>query len=82
MPCEVVKLPSGGHAIVRTVARPPLSTCKFCGKHRATKLCDFRVKVGSIGHTRTCDAEMCDVCAHTVGPNRDYCPDHSKTEAA
>lgn len=51
--------------------------CNFCGRF-STKLCDFPIKVGDIGHTRTCDAPMCDACATRVGPNRDYCPNHAK----
>jgi len=64
MPCEWYEMPGGsvlhinrGHS---TGAR---RTCKFCGqKYREGKLCDFPV-----GNGRTCDAEMCDRCARTLG---------------
>ena len=73
MPCDFVKLPGGGHAIIRRSRRP---NCQFCKLREHTKLCDFKVKVGDVGHTKTCDAKMCDVCATNVGPELDYCPNH------
>lgn len=75
MPCEWVKLPGGGVAHVRTSGRKP-KFCPFCKERPATKLCDFRIKVGDVGHTRTCDAPICEQCATIVGPDRDYCPVH------
>lgn len=37
--------------------------CKFCGReYRGGKLCDFPME-----HGKTCDAQMCDRCATTVG---------------
>jgi hypothetical protein len=79
MPCSIVSLPGGGHAIVKTAKRR-LPTCRFCRLRPADKLCDYRIKVGDIGHTRTCDAAMCSICATPVGPDLDYCPNHKPTK--
>jgi hypothetical protein len=75
MPCHVVDLPGGHHAIVKTAYSKP-KTCKFCGQRPVSKLCDYKISVGDVGHTRTCDAGMCAQCAYPVAPDVDYCPDH------
>jgi hypothetical protein len=51
--------------------------CSFCGEP-STKLCDAPIKVGDVGHKRTCDARMCDACATRVGANTDVCPNHKE----
>lgn len=76
MPCHWVNLPGGGVAHVRTANRKP-KLCPFCKQRPVTKLCDYRIAVGDVGHTRTCDAEICDICAKHIGPEVDYCPQHS-----
>lgn len=75
MPCTVIDLPGGGHAIIRHAAKPP-RCCSVC--HRKTadyRLCDHPV----LGYKRkTCDAVLCKSCAHHVEPDTDYCPIHAK----
>lgn len=75
MPCLVVDVPGGGRAIVRVQRQKP-KTCKFCGQRPVSKLCDFKIASGDIGHKRTCDAGICSSCAYPVAHEVDYCPDH------
>lgn len=77
--CTKVAMPGGGVALVRMSGkRPP--ACRWCGK-QSTKLCDFVVSHPSqVTHKRTCDAPMCDEHASHIGPNVDYCPDHTTQE--
>lgn len=62
---------------------------------RSDLLCDGRIPVGDVGHTRTCDKRICRACAGrpialvTVATNRgrrgdtrDLCPDCRKLERA
>lgn len=49
--------------------------CKECGG-RAIKLCDYPLAGRKVG--KTCDAKLCGRCAVNVGPDRDYCPAHSR----
>ena len=70
MPCDVISMPGGGHAIIRRSARP---RCAFCGTREHTKLCDHSDPTRI---SRTCDARMCDLCATRIGSNLDVCPDH------
>lgn len=74
-PCRVIGLPGGGHAIVK-LAPGRRKLCKFCMLRSVTKLCDFKISSGDVGHTRTCDAGMCDRCAYPMAREVDYCPDH------
>lgn len=57
-------------------SRPRRKRCKFCCAlspgNFVSRLCDFEVAPG-----KTCDAEMCIDCARPVGPDIDFCPDHS-----
>ena len=64
MPCEWYKMPNGTVMHVnRGHSRGSKRRCKFCGAdYYGGKLCDFPV-----GNERTCDAEMCDACARTLG---------------
>jgi|GEM_PF-2351925 len=64
MPCEWLKTPDGTVMHVhRRSSRGSKRHCKFCGKdYYGGKLCDFPV-----GNGRTCDSEMCDGCARTLG---------------
>jgi hypothetical protein len=77
MPCIVVSLPSGERTLMHTAAQR-LLTCHFCRQQPAVKLCDYPVKTGDVGHTRTCDAALCNHCAIAKGKNRDYCPVHAE----
>lgn len=66
--CEHVDLGDGSFAIVcGGRSRPAL--CQFCKRNKHTKLCD-----GDVGGGKTCDAQMCDVCATHIGTDRDLCP--------
>lgn len=64
-PCEWLKTADGVviHVNRGRSTRGPKRHCKFCGKdYYGGKLCDFPV-----GNGRTCDAQMCDECARTLG---------------
>lgn len=78
-PCNVVKLPNSGIAFVRhALKRQP--KCRWCDR-TSTKLCDFDVSSPQqVTHRKTCDAPMCDLHAKSVGPNRDFCPDHQQAK--
>jgi hypothetical protein len=63
MPCEWLEKDGVVIHINRGRGRGPRRTCKFCHQdYYGGKLCDFPV-----GDGRTCDAEMCDKCARTLG---------------
>lgn len=60
--------------------------CQFCNQ-RSTLLCDGKVKVGDVGHSRTCNKRMCRACAgvplalahgRNAGGTRDLCPECRK----
>ena len=64
-PCEWLKTADGVvmHVNLGRSTRGPKRHCKFCGDdYYGGKLCDFPV-----GHGKTCDAQMCDDCARTLG---------------
>lgn len=44
--------------------------CIECG-FDSSLLCDFPVSDG-----KTCDAKICESCAHEIGPNMHYCNTH------
>lgn len=71
----VVNLPNGGVALVR-LAKPK---CTVCRKRQATLQCDFPISKGA---SKTCDRNLCRQCAVHIGPNRDYCPHHTRRAAA
>jgi hypothetical protein len=64
MPCEWLKTPDGVVMHIKCGrSRGPKRHCKFCHEdYYGGKLCDFPV-----GNGRTCDAQMCDGCARTLG---------------
>ena len=64
MGCEWLQMPDGSIAHLNTGrGRGPKRHCKFCHHdYYGGKLCDF-----PIGNGKTCDAEMCDGCARTLG---------------
>ena len=74
MPCVVIKLPGGGHAICK-VAKPRPHKCSACGKMAANYQCDFPTPTAQHPE-KTCDAWLCAGCSVPVGPDRDYCPTH------
>jgi hypothetical protein len=67
--CTVVRLPTGGAAIVCSTSR----RCA-CGK-RAALLCDWKVSANPSG---TCDAPVCQACTTSPAPDKDLCPRHAK----
>ena len=74
MVCSTVKLPDGSVAFVRHSKRT--QRCRFCFLS-STKLCDAIVGKTLGGDVITCDAPICNVHAHQVGPDKDFCPKHS-----
>ena len=72
MPCIKVDLPGGGFALAR-VSSDRVKSCKYCGRI-SSKLCDFKLTGSKAG--KTCDAPMCEKCAHYVEPDKDYCKPH------
>ena len=64
MPCEVLKDKDGHVMFIKCGhSRGPKRHCKFCRRdYYGGKLCDFPV-----GNGRTCDAQMCEDCARTLG---------------
>jgi len=86
MPCEWYKKDGVVIHVNRGRSRGPKRNCKFCHQdYYGGKLCDFPV-----GDGRTCDAEMCNECARTLGKQNteigsglkrlndtiDVCPNH------
>jgi hypothetical protein len=72
MPCESVRLPGGGRAIV--CSRVRLRVCAGCGRKTADRLCDWKVATKQSG---TCDAAICARCSHQPAPEKDLCPTHA-----
>ena len=75
MPCQRIDLGQGVTAIV-CHGRRKAPTCPYCKREPADKLCDFKLAGG-----RTCDNQFCSACGTGVGPDRDYCPDHTSQPA-
>ncbi len=75
MPCEHVKLPGGGTAIV-CGPRPRRRKCSngYCCRW-AERECDFPVQGRKSG---ACDKPLCASCAVSIGPDLDYCPSHPR----
>lgn len=65
MPCEWLKH-KDGTVIHLNVGRGggKKKLCPFCKTGRVSKLCDYPL---IDGNGKTCDAEMCDRCARTLG---------------
>ena len=63
MPCEWLETDDG---VVMHINRGrsggKKKLCPFCKRRPVSKLCDWPTEPG-----RTCDAEMCDDCARTLG---------------
>ncbi len=74
MPCDFVKLPGGGTAIVCSrghAVRRFSQKCAYC-QNESSLLCDFKV-----GEGKTCDKPICKRCSVHVGENLDHCRIHS-----
>lgn len=75
MPCERVRMPGGGVAIVCSRA-PRRRRCVGCGELTAdARLCDARLKSRP---GKTCDAVVCPACTTSPAPDKDLCPDHAR----
>ncbi len=74
MPCNTVKLPGGGYAIVCSSGNRP-KRCSVCGGPGG-KLCDFPLMGRLAG--KTCDRPLCAKCATSGGAEIDYCPPHAR----
>jgi hypothetical protein len=70
MPCKHVSISGGATAIVCSRSRPRRCACGRPG----TRLCDWKVKTKKSG---TCDAAICDRCAHSPAPDKDLCAKHA-----
>lgn len=76
MPCQTVRMPGGGAAIVCSRTKPK-RRCG-CGKP-ATRECDWIVGQKTFtGPARTCDAPLCASCTHEPAPEKDLCPVHAE----
>ncbi len=76
MPCDPVRTPGGGIAIV--CSRGRRKPCVVCGAP-SPLLCDGPAPAGS--KRKTCDAALCRAHAKHVGPNRDLCPSCAEGDA-
>jgi hypothetical protein len=67
-----------GNPIGIACGRIPHKNCSTpeCRNH-AGKLCDYPVTRRG-GGKGTCDRPICERCAVRVGPDKDYCPAHSR----
>lgn len=76
MACRTVTLPNGGLVII-CGPRGRIAGCQTPGCNKIhTTLCDYPLEGPKAG--TTCDRKMCDSCATSVGPDRDYCPAHAR----
>lgn len=73
MTCKTVKIGNTA-AIVCQRGRRKTPKCKNCGQRPGTLLCDYPDAKHDSG---TCDRRLCRICAVAVGPDLDYCPEHS-----
>ena len=79
MHCEVIKNREGQPiGIICGHRQRSRTLCKFCNRDFVRKLCDFPTGAGG----KTCDAGMCDRCATSIGPDKDYCPTHKGQQPA
>lgn len=68
MPCDTVKFPGGGGAIVCSRGRRS-RPCAFCPR-TSSRLCD-----GPKPNGKTCDKPICDRCTWQPDPDVDFCPE-------
>lgn len=69
MPCDVVRLPTGGNAIICSTGKRQRCSCG----QRAPFLCDWK---DDARHSGTCDAPICADCASEPAPNKHLCVTH------
>jgi hypothetical protein len=76
MHCTWVKLPNSQAALVCTSGgRSYRERAHRCACRQIARLqCDWKLAAG-----KTCDAWICDACAHEGGPNKHLCPEHQRT---
>ncbi len=74
MPCNPIKLPGGGSAIICSRG-PRRKPCCHCGRP-SDKLCDFPLTGAKAGST--CDRPVCENHAIHREPDTDYCPTHGR----
>lgn len=69
MPCEWLKTDDGTVIHVNTGhgGGGKKKLCPFCKQGRVSKLCDYPLSDALFGSGKTCDKEMCDGCARTLG---------------
>lgn len=81
MPCYETRDESGGTSIV-CVRGQRAAPCS-CGRP-SIALCDYILEKPIFGKpkVKTCDAPMCRDHRVNIGPNRDYCIEHSLTPDA
>lgn len=74
MPCQHVRLPGGGTAIVcGSRSRPKRCSCG--SGLPADLLCDWKRPEKKSG---TCDKPLCERCSTKPAPDKDLCPEHAK----
>lgn len=73
MPCDPVKLPGGGTALVCSRARRP-KPCAYC-QSASGRLCDFPVLRNS--RRTTCDEPLCPRCTTRIAGDGDLCRAHA-----
>jgi hypothetical protein len=71
MPCQQVKLPNGGFAIVCSRGRRQRCACGA----PAEVLCDWKVAGKKSG---TCDKPICVMCAKQPARGKDLCREHAE----
>lgn len=71
MQCDFIDTPNGRIVICSHRRSRPKCACG----NRATKQCDYPNARGK----GTCDRNLCNRCAISVGPDRDYCRTHPLT---
>ena len=75
MPCNPVKLPGGGTAIVCSGRGRRPKPCAYCGRP-SSRLCDFPVTKDR-GVKGTCDAPLCERCTARIAGDGDLCRAHA-----
>jgi len=75
MPCDRVRMPGGGVAIVCSRGPRKVRRCA-CGAV-ATRECDWKIGREIDGATLTCDKPLCAACSHVPAPDKDLCPAHA-----
>lgn len=74
MPCQRVRLPGGGAAIVCS-SRGRAARCSACRDRPGTLRCDWKVPARKSG---TCDKLICEPCSTSPAADKDLCPEHAR----